>query len=207
MFKSSSITSRAIGRDLRAFTLVEILVVIAIIGLLVAMLLPALGRAKSQVQLADCRNRLRNIGVALRLYANEREDLLPMSTCVDGPQQEMTEALGGRYVEDPRNFYCPAETNPERSYTPENFEAGRIGYFYYACHEKSKNRSVSGFLRTDVKWPRQLSITMDPDTWVMSDCWFRGVATPHFYYKKGMNYLTLSGAVGFLEKSPRSTFE
>ena len=194
------------GRSARAFTLVEMLVVMAIIGLLAAMLLPTLARSKDYARLMQCRNRLRNLGVALRLYTDERDGALPVTPCVDGPHAELTEALGGHYIEDVRNFYCPVETHPLRCYSPENFAAGRIGYFYYSCEEASKNRDVSGFLRTDVPWPRRLTATMHGDTWVMSDGWFRGEATPHRYYQKGINYLTLSGVVGFVERSPRSSF-
>ena len=195
------------SRRVRAFTLVEMLIVVAIVGVLAAMLLPALGRSKAQAKLMSCRNRLRNVGIGLRLYADEREDAFPVSTCVDGPHAELTEALHDEYIQDARNFYCPCETNPLRRYSPENFEAGRIGYFYYSCREASKNRDVSGFLRIDVPWPRELRSTMEPDIWVMSDCWFRGESTPHQEYQKGMNILTLSGVVEFVYRSPRSSFK
>jgi len=194
-------------RSTRAFTLVEMLVSMAIIGLLAAMLLPALGRAKEHARLISCRNRLRNLGVGLRMYAHEHDGFLPMSTCVDGPHTKLTGALKDRYVQEIRNFYCPSETHPERRYSRENFDAGRIGYFYYCCAEASKNRDVSGFLRIDIEWPRELHDAMPSDTWVMSDGWFRGESTPHRQYRKGMNYLTLSGAVEMVEESPRSSFK
>ena len=195
------------SRRVRAFTLVEILIVVAIVGVLAAMLLPALGRSKAQAKLISCRNRLRNVGIGLRLYADEHEDCLPVTTCLDGPHLELVEALHDEYIQDGRNFYCPCETKPLRRYSTENLEAGHIGYFYYSCGRASRNRDVSGFLRIDVLWPRELRSTMDPDTWVMSDCWFRGESTPHQEYKKGMNYLTLSGVVEFVSSSPRSSFK
>ncbi len=51
-----------------AFTLVEILVVISIIGLLVALLLPAIGAAREAARRMDCSNRIRQVGIAMTNY-------------------------------------------------------------------------------------------------------------------------------------------
>ncbi|MHC4442927.1 MAG: type II secretion system protein [Planctomycetota bacterium] len=61
----------------RAFTLIEVLVVVAIIALLVAILIPSLADARRQAQVAACASNLRTIGQALVYYAQANNDYLP----------------------------------------------------------------------------------------------------------------------------------
>jgi len=66
------------------FTLIEFLVVIAIIALLAAMMLPALARAKVKAQMIACVNNLRQIGVATGLYVEDNESRYPTVHPSDG---------------------------------------------------------------------------------------------------------------------------
>ena len=61
-------------RGRTAFTLIELLVVIAIIAILAALLLPALANAKSRAKATACLNNLRQIGMGIRMYADEDDD-------------------------------------------------------------------------------------------------------------------------------------
>ena len=60
----------------RAFTLMELLVTVAIIGILAALLLPVLGRARGAAGRATCINNLHQINTALIMYADDHADSL-----------------------------------------------------------------------------------------------------------------------------------
>jgi prepilin-type N-terminal cleavage/methylation domain-containing protein/prepilin-type processing-associated H-X9-DG protein len=69
----------------RAFTLLELLVVIAIIAILAALLLPALSTAKSYSRSVSCRNHLRQMGIALKMYLNDHNSTFPYYLGPAGP--------------------------------------------------------------------------------------------------------------------------
>jgi prepilin-type N-terminal cleavage/methylation domain-containing protein/prepilin-type processing-associated H-X9-DG protein len=66
-----------VRRRARAFTLVELLTVVAVVGVLAALLLPALQRARRLAQRTACLNQLRQQGMAWRMYLDENDSRFP----------------------------------------------------------------------------------------------------------------------------------
>jgi len=199
-----------LGRQ--GFTLVEILVTVSIIGLVLSILVPALGRIREQSKRVMCRNHLRNVCIGALTYANDNDSYLPLDDML-GPSYRDVEVCHKalftaleNYVADAQNYYCPSETDPELQYSQENFDSGVMGYYYYSCSRATGNRDVSTFLRWDIQWPRHIQTTMHPRTWVISDSWFRGRRTSHRWFHKAVNYSTLDSSVQMVTSGPRQEF-
>src|SRR5678815_5559555 len=102
--------SPANGRSRQGFTLVELLVVIGIIALLIAILLPALGKARDQAKRTQCASNLRNIGQSMFVYASQNKGKLPQhlggsNWLWDLPNQTRDAMLLSGNVRD--TLYCP----------------------------------------------------------------------------------------------------
>ncbi len=100
------------------FTLKELTGVIAIIGILAAILLPALARGREAARQASCAANLNQLGMALMMYAEEHDRALPWSG--GNNNADCLRGLRTHYLPQVRSFICPSQ--PVRR--PDEFEDG-----------------------------------------------------------------------------------
>ena len=116
----------------RAFTLIELLVVISIIALLIGVLLPVLGKARTAAIDTQCRANLRSVHQLTHVYATDNDQHVPLGYrgYAGGLKQwnaMVYSGTSGKFVlfgrmylvdlmETPEVFYCPAETAPDQQF-------------------------------------------------------------------------------------------
>jgi prepilin-type processing-associated H-X9-DG protein/prepilin-type N-terminal cleavage/methylation domain-containing protein len=116
-------TFRTRGRGDVGFTLVELLVVIGIVALLIAILLPALSRARQQAKAVVCLSNLRQIGWGVTMYANSHKGQFPRNSH-SGAEQSWIDSLY-RFGVTPAARLCPSDgrepTPAATSYATNNY--------------------------------------------------------------------------------------
>lgn len=151
----------------KGFTLIELLVVIAIIGILSAMLLPALAKAKSKALSVQCISNMKQLNVALELYASDHQSEYPPRAFIP----YWTLPLHP-YYKNMDVLICPAEKNgSRRSYIfngwNDHFEATLTSEDF----EKFKS----------FQWPNGMKSTLVPNPSETITFGEKKTGSPHAY--------------------------
>jgi prepilin-type N-terminal cleavage/methylation domain-containing protein len=116
----------------RAFTLVELLIVIAIIGVLVGLLMPTLGKARESARRATCLSNLRQVHQSFLLFAEEYDGRVPIGYRIGKKQfnsmiysstSKKFCLFGALYqtgkMKRPEVFFCPSNEDPQSNFNTD----------------------------------------------------------------------------------------
>ena len=129
----------------RGLTLVELIVVTAIVASLAGILLPALGQARESARRSVCVNNLRQLAMVLSLYANENAGKYPRAgpafLTVDG------QTLFPEYLSDVRVLGCPSDPgfHPEQTFRLSTVTAWHAGHQIGDAHPDCIDDSSYGY--------------------------------------------------------------
>ncbi|MDH4372418.1 MAG: prepilin-type N-terminal cleavage/methylation domain-containing protein [Verrucomicrobiota bacterium] len=136
----------------KGFTLLELVVVVAVIAILAASLLPVLSRTKAKAQKPACMNNLRQIGLAIRMYADDSSDAFPPAA--DSPPASFNAytmlmksyvGLTGTKPERAKLFACPADQfywGYEKGWVSQSLN--QQARFYYSSYGFNGGNFISG---------------------------------------------------------------
>ena len=115
--------------SLTGFTLIELLVTIVILGILIALFVPALGKARESARCAMCANNLRQFGIVLQLWIDEHDfKLLPQSQGGAGnPGWQGWYDLIVPYLDDENVWHCPDYKYSEHSFWNLSYAYNGLG--------------------------------------------------------------------------------
>ncbi len=152
-------SARSLQAGLRGFTLIELLVVIAIIAVLIALLLPAVQQAREAARRMQCKNNLKQIGLAIHNYESTHSRLPACGEGTDYSTSPPSTVFGLHSLfsqilpfVDQANTFQKFDFGSAYNATPQNIAAAKQAIPMFVCPSDSWRPSAvdqSGFGATD----------------------------------------------------------
>ena len=144
-FSMSTLVRSGTAKRQRAFTLIELLVVIAIIAILIALLLPAVQQAREAARRTQCKNNLKQLGLAFHNYESTYNRFAPALTMLRGPIMNAAVGEGIPSNTDDGNFHAWPELilpfmEQANLYSSINFSVG----MNYTRQFLNRSKSATG---------------------------------------------------------------
>lgn len=139
----------------KGFTLIELIVVVVIIAILMALLLPAMSKMRWQTKKVACVNNLRQIGIALLLYADEHDDGLPLLLVSPSPSNAIgrydAPDIYPRYADDYTIFHCPSWHNENWTLPDTGWPDSNTYSFYWTSGSNVVTDSDGSIIPASIK--------------------------------------------------------
>ncbi len=198
---------------MKRFSLIELLIVIAIIAILASMLLPALAQARSKAQVSSCLSQQRQLHLSLMQYDMDFREMPTINSSNTwstgthmkrpGPEwHHLGKIWELRYVKNPKMFYCPFSGNHGKGATrPGSFEGNLSivnnttyvdgSYWTRWCQFDRYYEALTPTLYNPLYGRMELN---KPHEWLLVDDWGYNTETifrvPH---EKGLNVICFDG--------------
>ncbi|HHX38400.1 MAG TPA: DUF1559 domain-containing protein [Armatimonadetes bacterium] len=139
-------------RRIPGFTLIELLVVIAIIAILAAILFPVFARARENARKSTCQSNLKQIGMAVQMYAQDYDEIYPGISMATATSQCWTNDLLDPYIKNAKVWVCPSITS------------GTYGFNWRHMIKDTFSSPTSGVRMATVQRPADILIAVDVHT-------------------------------------------
>jgi len=212
-------------RSRKAFTLVELLVVIGIIALLIAILMPALRKARDSAQQVKCKSNMRQLTMAWFAYSTDNKGFMvygatgapdpndtfnPPGTIPwcqpGGTEQNIKDGALWQYIGNTEGYHCPSDTANLRSFSINAFLNGEWNYY--------QNYGKRLYKITELKRTSEFFVfaeEFDPRGYDINSFWVAPtgdtfVDCPGFFHK-GLTISFADGHVDFFPYGDKRTFD
>ena len=181
---------------MRKFTLLELMVVIAIIGILITMLVPSLSKARKEAEKAACKSNHKQLAVCMVIYSEDNDFFAPYNASLtgNGPRVSWLKRMYPAYMENHLVSHCPSANKP-----PDWYNTSNLLWTNIAANQQivgTNNANVNGGAGhpqaasfSSVKTPTETSLVLDGYGGHLAHTNYYFADSPGYLYGAGNQYI------------------